>query len=412
MAANTGFMHMGGPVGAVFLALQEPLPIVELRKALERFGAAEWHRFADLAIVRHRIGPLVYAALRAVGWDAVPVPIGARFAAEARRAAHHALSLKAETARLVAALNERGIEPVLLKGWALEEGLGHPLGRRVARDLDLMVAPAELRASCETAAALGYSLVTAPLPESDNALAAFLIGNKEFELGSADTDVRIELPVRPFASARLLPRHLLRTEQRVLRIGETLARFRVLTRTSCFLYLALHGYLHCWTRGKWLADMPRLIRDLTPEEWLRISARARELGIERAVGTALVLCRDLLGVSPPPAAEPLAAAAERARVTAICRRRVTAEQDPLERPGIRAGLEIDYVCLAASRHWRTLAEALIVRLVQANDSAAWRLVGLPRSLYLTLAVLYLGRRAGRRLLRDIAQRPSIQSPQR
>ena len=400
----TDALALGGAVGALILVLRDPPAREALRSHTRDFDREEWQRLAALAITRHRVGPLVGRTLATTIPERVPADVAAEFKAEARRAGMHALVLKAESARVVSALNRHGIEPVLFKGWCLEEALGRPIGERVAKDIDILVAPGELKTASEVLRALGYAIAEPAIPRSDTGLAAFLAVNKQFEFYNARLNVQIELHVRPFQVPGLLPAQSLCTESRILHGGARAARYRVLARESCFLFLALHGYMHGWERAKWLVDLPPLLRSLAPDEWTRISALARQLGVERAVGVGLVLARDLLGAAIPPAATHFLEAAQNASVTRICRRRLLAPHDAYERPGLRLGLESDLVMMTASRRPRAIASALGIRLVQTTDIAAWSIPDLPRWLYYALAALHLLRRAGRRLRRDILHR--------
>jgi hypothetical protein len=107
--------------------------------------------------------------------------------------------------RAMAALAEAGIRSSALKGPLLGEALYGDLGRRLSGDIDLLVAPEQLRAAVEAVRALGYGAPVDPVQECGLPLLHFELVHERGELPPVELHWRIHWYERRFAQERLLP---------------------------------------------------------------------------------------------------------------------------------------------------------------------------------------------------------------
>jgi hypothetical protein len=187
----------------LFCALQDPVPLAQLVEKARELSGSEWQRLAVLAIHHHRVGPRVWKALKELENSIVPADVAERLATEAQQATIGALVSKAETARVITALNQMKIEPCLLKGWALEEDLSGEPGQRVVRDIDVMIKYDELTAATQVLQELGYSSPSTEVLGSLDALNSFLRFAHHIVFFRPQSQTMVELHLRPFRNRHL-----------------------------------------------------------------------------------------------------------------------------------------------------------------------------------------------------------------
>lgn len=192
-----------------------------------------------------------------------------------------------ETARLARGFAAAGLDMLVLKGAALGALLHGGSPRRTARDIDLLVRPADRDRALGMLRALGYGRDGAAITHP-NAL----------ELRHAG-GMRAELHVRFDDAEELFPMHLACPFETGAEVGVGGAPVRTPGLPLTIVHAASHGAKHLWRRYFWLCDIAAAMR-LSEVDWTETFALARHLGVERHLALALVLARDLLGVEPPP----------------------------------------------------------------------------------------------------------------
>jgi len=383
----------------LFCALCEPVPQADLASKASRLGDTDWLLLADLAIDLHRVGPRVWRALESAARQAVPADVAARLEAEARRAALHALAAKGETARVAGALNRAGIKPTLLKGWALEEDLFGEIGQRVTRDLDLLVRAEELPVAAEILRNAGYSCDLTEKNRSRQYLSSFTRFSHQIVFFRPQSQILIELHVRPFRNEYLFPANTLETERRILKTTDGEVQFQVPTSRWNFVYLALHGFNHRWERAKWLVDIPPLLRRLSISDWRWVGEQAERFAIERALGVALVLLRDSLLVEIPAPAQALLYRAESSYLTGACRRELLATEPYTGRPTLARWLESHAINVGASPRLAVVGASARSLIVREADVLPSELASRFPALHYLSAFRHIPHRVGQRLLR-------------
>jgi hypothetical protein len=174
------------------------LPFRELGTTLD------WSLIADLLRARRLLPTLGPRVLELAGGSA-----SIEFAAAVERALKDGrrqgalLSLQAE--RIMAALAVANIRSAALKGPTLSEYLYGDPGRRLARDIDILVAPEQLHAAVEVVRGLGYSAPTDYAERHGLPLLHFVLRHQREELPPVELHWRVHWYEQSFARERLLP---------------------------------------------------------------------------------------------------------------------------------------------------------------------------------------------------------------
>lgn len=226
-----------------------------LGHALARVAA--WDDFIGGA-ERHRVAPLVLAALKKMPADAIAPARLRALQRRNRRNALRGMAQIAELARLMRAFQDQGIKVLVLKGVALSQRLYADPFRRGVGDMDLLIGRADFFPAHALLVANGYvrqdSLATHP-PLGD--LVALMKDCAYVHDGGHVVELHLQLSERddcPEWDFPVLWRD--RAEIRVQNLVLPTLSDRVLVP-----YLLAHGARHCWDRLCWLADIAMLFKD-------------------------------------------------------------------------------------------------------------------------------------------------------
>lgn len=200
------------------------------------------------------------------------------------------LKVKRLLSRTNAALRERGIRPVLLKGYGLGARLyGDPLLRPTS-DVDLLVAPDEMDASRQVLTSLGLR----PKPESDDYYPPAYRHHEAFEGPGGLVELHFRLMANwgaTWEGKTVLPRAVSAELE-----GQPV---RYLSPEDELVYLALHAANHMLGRLGWLFDLKLFIRAYPTLDWSRVVAIARETGMPSPSFYALDAAHRLVGAQVP-----------------------------------------------------------------------------------------------------------------
>lgn len=253
---------------------------------------------------RHGVLPLVYECLHRLGFDLVPRDVKARLQDVYRANLRRVLRLQASLAEAVTALQQEGIEPIVLKGGALADTVYANPGLRPMVDLDLLVRPGAMKLAGSVLADMGYHL-SGNLPARMVAFQQRFGGGLEWQRDGDFALTRIDLqhnlvgvdlcrhafPIEPealWAEARSLP----------LDRGQALQ----LSAEDTLIHLCLHPPLHHGYAVSLIGtvDIDWLVaREGSDEFWDRLVARARQFRVRMAVFHCLCSAQDLLGTPVP-----------------------------------------------------------------------------------------------------------------
>jgi hypothetical protein len=304
-----------------------------------------------------------------------------------RSEAHRSLLLTRELFRVLDVLAANGITALAHKGPALSCLLYGDLCLRSYADIDVLVAADEaLRAKAALSSAGWKSLDSFSAVEQR----AYIRSGCEFTFRSGNGMlVELHWAVTPrfyavdFDFARMIERAT--TMEVAGRLIKTLAIDDLL------LVLAVHGAKHMWARFSWIVDIAAFLQTTTID-WGGVIRKSNAYGVERIVGTALIVASETCGVPLPAEAEPLILKDSKVRPLAlelVADAVAEAQSFDTETTGY-------FVMFAKLReHWRDRVR-MFMRLAFTPSSSEWNTIRLPRQLslfYVLVRALRLLRRA-------------------
>lgn len=257
-------------------------------------GTGAHDAVVDVAI-RHRVAGLVVRALREAGVALGP-DAAARLEAASAKAGRQALLQARETVLIQTLFDDADLPSVFFKGAALAAAVWGDLGLKHAKDIDVLIATADVERALALLAARGYAPVR-DIGLADGRLHRHIAYFKDLTVVQASSGLAIELHWRLFQNTRLLPGVGLASP----RVDVALAGrpVRTFADAPLYAYLCAHGGLSGWFRLKWLADVHALIV-ATGRSPQALHAEAAKLGAGRSSALALLLCQAWLGLALEP----------------------------------------------------------------------------------------------------------------
>jgi len=239
----------------------------------------------------HHLTPLVCWTLQEQAPAVVPPQLSADFLHNARKA----LMLTSELTRVLDLMRANGIEALPFKGPTLAAMAFDNVALRSYDDIDFLVPRTHVWQAREILLANGFS-ETVPLgPSRDNAL---LDSHDELVMRGPNGFPLLELHwsfIAPHYSVAMDPDVFRGRATRVC-IGDQ--SIPSLCPTDLFLVLCVHGAKHCWSRLNLLADLAWLMTHQAID-WPAVSARAREIRVERIALIALLLVEKIFRLPMP-----------------------------------------------------------------------------------------------------------------
>lgn len=251
----------------------------------------DWDIFLSLT-KRHRVRALAAHGLRAAGVQ-LPTDQRERLTSAARDAAISSLRLADEAGRIDAALTAQGVRPIFIKGSTLALLAYGSLGLKEACDIDILIAPEEIRATFAALRTLAFVPFIGNEAVGFEQISTWSRFTKDTMWYDERSGTTIEVHTRLFSNT-LLAADLAVDEAVSVTVTDRI-RLHTLPLVELTLYLSVHGALHSWSRLKWLADFAALLAQLNADEEEQLLARARALGIERPLAHASILAQQVLG---------------------------------------------------------------------------------------------------------------------
>jgi hypothetical protein len=203
--------------------------------------------------------------------------------------------LATQLTETVAAINNGGVTPVLLKGAAMLATVARPhWGSRLMSDLDIMVLPDQIEATMNSLFAAGYRVHTPPSPD---AAKWYVDLKRSGDVGMVD--LHRELPGPAF----FYPPDSLKQYCKLIKVGQATAY--VPSAAYQALILTIHDQFQDYDYWTGNIDVRHLIelRDLatSPEgiDWETLAALTPSKLARNALETQLVALSRLLGVDVP-----------------------------------------------------------------------------------------------------------------
>lgn len=289
------------PTGALLLALcsSDPSEAARARIAGLLAQPIDWPRLGELASLHGVVGLVRRKLLALDAAPAVPEPTWRTLDAAATQIAFVGMLQQRQLAGVAAALASAGIEPLVLKGYALADLVYPDPLTRPSADLDVLVRPDQVTAAGQALVRMGCTL-----PGEDTVAV---------QLANA-YDLPVSLP--PMAGQatllelhwNLAPRGLFALDLELWRAraerfqvaGQPALRF---SPEDMLLHLALHMRKHRYVGLRWLVDVAELLRlgATRPLDWQYIAGSARSAGLTVLLYTSLALAGRLLEAPVAPA---------------------------------------------------------------------------------------------------------------
>ncbi|MGC2856648.1 WecB/TagA/CpsF family glycosyltransferase [Novispirillum sp. DQ9] len=251
-------------------------------------GDVDWPAVLQAAC-NHRVLRPVAAALNGLPPGTVPPEALARLNAMERQLLLRSVGQVAETLRLNRLLSDAGIRVLTFKGVLLSRQLyGDPFWRGPG-DIDLLVDPASFAAAQSLLVEAGYRAVGRAVAPG----AQWTVRDRQFQHSQG---ILVELHQRLTANPHQFQTDFdgLWADRALVDLGGTM--LPTLPDRILPVYLALHGYHHCWGRLCWVADLAVLCS--TPQRAEEALAAARAAGVGEAMLIGLHLATRWLGMPP------------------------------------------------------------------------------------------------------------------
>lgn len=276
----------------VACARAAPTPENDRRLAALIEGGVDFPALLALA-ERHRMTAFVSMHLSRVAPPRIPPDVLDSLRQSSRQTAARGLLLGAELVQLIRVFATHDILALPFKGPVLAQCVYGNLALRFMRDVDILVAPKDVRRAQQLLLARGYRAETRLLP------------------GSVAWRLDYQLCVsRPVDSA-IVELHWMVTslsvapEVGIVDLWEQRLHTRLLgelapcpSHEHMLLLLCIHGARHAWWRLELICGVAELIR-AKPVDWFRVLEIAEEWRCGRMLRVGLLLARDVLGAPVP-----------------------------------------------------------------------------------------------------------------
>ena len=260
----------------------------------------DWEHFFAVT-QKQRVGGLVYHSISRLPCGSVPEGVLLRLQKTAKKIAFNSLRMTDQASRLVQRLEDVGIPSAVLKGSSLDVLAYGQFGIRQSKDIDLFIGKEHVEVADALLPQLGFARIVPPASWSKEDLHTFRQHRSHYEYAETTTGLQVELHWRLANNQHFGQQYLSPDNWQTVDLGGG-RRLQTLGRIELAEYLCIHGASHAWCRLKWLADLAA-IRRQDDELDAALIAKAEQNGTSRAVGQALMLCRDLYGLPLPRSAE-------------------------------------------------------------------------------------------------------------
>jgi hypothetical protein len=336
---------------------------------------------------QHGVLPLFARALSLAG---IPCEIAQ---ARAREIAFRNLALAAELVKLIGTLRELGIQALAYKGPTLGQQLYGDVTLRQFRDLDILIAPADVLRTRDALCQLGYQEMeqfSSPL------LTKHVSSQCEWQMTGTHSGTIVELHWALFPRYASFDLSVIELNQASVDIEIAGERLKALDFRHLALVLSAHGTKHFWYRLGWLVDFALVLRNYAVHDAEKLLDDAARKGMKRILLISAALADKVLRLRLPEAFESSISADPWARVLA------DNMQQALCAGGISEDLLSENVLMLRSRERWSDRVKIVSRLAFTPGPQEWRWVALPewaewlyRPMRIARAVRYFPRIAQR-----------------
>lgn len=263
--------------------------------APEDGATVDWGQLAKLA-QRHRVEALCWQGLDELRRH-VPSQLADNFSEATRSTIAQGMRAAAESRRLHEAFNRAGIDLLFVKGVTLG-ALAYPNPfLKMGMDIDLLIAPDQLRNACVTLRSSGYQPVI-PNAGDDDRIQRWHARSKESVWRCGD--IQIDLHTRLADQPAMISAIDMSSPRQTVTVAPGID-LPTLARDELFAYLCVHGASSAWFRLKWSCDLAALLHGKSEEEIEQLYETSQRLGAGRAAAQALLVADAMfnIGMSAP-----------------------------------------------------------------------------------------------------------------
>lgn len=264
-------------------------------------GEIDWDRLLTLA-ERNGLRPLLYAHLSRICATSVPAATLEFLRDYFAKNSAFSLLLTGQLLRLLAALNDHGIEAMPFKGPAIAVKLYGHVALRQFCDLDILVRARDVWRASEVIEACGFEPDFVIPPERRATLVREdYVRMFRDDAGRTLVELHWGFARRSFGAAfdadAVWPRR-----ERMTLSGRTVL---MPSAEDLLLMLCVHASKHAWDKLEGISSLAELIRGQKDFGWDYVWQKAGEMHCRRMLTFGLLLTRDLFDVPLPPQAAAL-----------------------------------------------------------------------------------------------------------
>lgn len=275
-----------------------------LRALLEQ--NIDWVKLIEMA-QQHRVTPLLYSNLNAIGTEAVPKAILNQLQVNFRANTRRSLLLSAELVRLLNLFQAQKIPALPFKGPVLAASAYGNLSLRQFNDLDILVHPQDIEKAKALFLAEGYQMKIERIEVTEEQKATFVRSQSihQFVREAAYPFINDQNGVVAELHWGVMPQYfsfpidgeaLWENLEWVSISGNKIPN---LSPENTLLMLVGHGTKDCWRELARICDIAELIRSHPQLNWTLLIEEARIKGGARMLFVGLMLAHNLLGTLLP-----------------------------------------------------------------------------------------------------------------
>ncbi|MGI9351656.1 MAG: nucleotidyltransferase domain-containing protein [Rhizobiaceae bacterium] len=237
---------------------------------------------------RHRISSLLADKLANEARVELPLNIEIDISGMLTSQLERSFDQTAQYCELKTALDEAGIDFLVLKGFAVAMRYYPKPWLRESNDIDLMVRASDLEAATGALEKLGYQR-TRPnfsVTSQNLSMIRYKMSGMDFQSSSGST---VEMHWRCIQNAELLDWTYEDVEESLSTFEMANTNFNALRSDYQLIYLCCHGAKHGWLRFKWLYDIHMMLLVLTEDELKSAYKIAGNHGLRIAFRSAILL---------------------------------------------------------------------------------------------------------------------------
>jgi hypothetical protein len=245
--------------------------------------------------VQHKLDPVVYERLSAVGGDLVSEAQRKTLRDAVCDTAKSVLGLLREMLRLYERFEAEQIPIVPYKGPLLAWLAYRSFTKRSYADLDFAVPQSYVPRAAAVLQSEGYH-AEFDLRDAHADRSGYVPGQYPFY--SNTQSILVELHTERTLRYFPVPLNFEEINRRLIHVEIAGRKLRTFSVEDTLVMLCVHGAKHFWERLCWILDVAELIA-MQPVDWLRTMRIAKELKSERTLLLGLYLAHEVLGASLP-----------------------------------------------------------------------------------------------------------------